>query len=303
MSYNLKTGTECFKMPTPEMSSYWLHQTRVHVSDLKQAWFFYPYLYWLYSLVGICCATFKHQALRKLKFSESNLSRSFFRSQLPRTFPPLSHHLPLCSWPRTRRGSVGLRQVRIAGLARATLVLLLRWAYGEAVPSLGQGALGSAAGGGRWCQGFRRTPGVQCSAWFLESGNLVCKTAVATTMQLIMQQYITNTFDTYRYYGRSGRTVGLFHQHCFWYDGIIECAHMILHDSSWWCTRILDESMMCVCVCMYPLILIESNFHVFYINYILMQNLTTIINNSYVHAKKDYLNTLVTTHYSLVTTH
>eukprot|EP00438_Fugacium_kawagutii_P012701 Skav222705 [mRNA] locus=scaffold402:606233:611917:+ [translate_table: standard] len=36
-----------------------------------------------------------------------------------------------------RRGSVGLRQVRIAGLARATLVLLLRWAYGEAVPSLG----------------------------------------------------------------------------------------------------------------------------------------------------------------------
>eukprot|EP00434_Breviolum_minutum_P000280 symbB.v1.2.000232.t1/scaffold4.1/size633627/14 len=41
---------------------------------------------------------------------------------------------------RGRRGAGGscpLRQVRISGLARATLVLLLRWAYGEAVPTLG----------------------------------------------------------------------------------------------------------------------------------------------------------------------
>ena len=34
-------------------------------------------------------------------------------------------------------GSCPLRQLRISGLARATLVLLLRWAYGEAVPTLG----------------------------------------------------------------------------------------------------------------------------------------------------------------------
>ena len=46
-------------------------------------------------------------------------------------------------------GSCPLRQLRISGLARATLVLLLRWAYGEAVPTLGFFD-GDATLGGMW---------------------------------------------------------------------------------------------------------------------------------------------------------